>query len=376
MPLSRPGRDRSDPNSARRDDQPIRRAAVHRRSTFEPTPGHAQPRSRRAFLGILGGAGLVVGGGAFAVFGPFSEGAGAWLTGGPSASPSCRILGPPSSSTPSSSSTPTPSESAVPTETPSPGADAEPTPTETAPVAPAAGAMPVGDVTSSGTRWTQTYSQDFTTDAATGRVLSTYPAMGAYASGKDTSGYGEYAPDQVLSVHDSVLDYHLRTVAGQPLVASVLPDDYRPHQYARVSIRYRATSTLGYKFVGMLWPSSNDWDDGEIDWPEGDLDARARPASQVVGGTNPVTGEHIFEPAYQFFPPADQTQFHVATTEWTKGVVRFFWDGKLLAQVAQGVPTKPMRVTLQAETWLQRGAPPAGADGHVEIDWVVVYEPA
>lgn len=341
------------------------------RETYQPAHRGRDPRddssriARRVFL--LGGAGVVVvGGAAVAARAALSGGPDSAATGSPSAS---RSASPTAGSSPTPTPTPTPSKTVNPSET------AEPKETATAkPAVPVTGAMPTGEVTSNGTRWKQVFAEDFLTPAHTGRVLSTYPRMGAYESGKDTSGYGEYAPDLVLSVHDSVLDYHVGTLDGQALVASVLPDNYAPHQYARVSVRYRASSIRGYKFVGLLWPESNQWSDGEIDWPEGDLDGRARPASQVVGAYD-SSGNHIFAPPVQYFAATDQTAWHIATTEWTRGVVRFYWDGVLLATVTQGVPTKPMRVTLQAETWLDQGAPPAG-DGHIEVDWVVIYEPA
>lgn len=245
-------------------------------------------------------------------------------------------------------------------------------PTSDAP--PVSATMPTGDVVSNGTTWRPTLSEDFLTDAAPGAVLATYPRMNAYKNGADTSGHGTYAPQKVLSVSDSMLDFHLRTEHGRHLVAAVLPDDYRRHEHGRVQIRYRADPVSGYKFVGLLWPSSNVWNDGEIDWPEGDLDARARPASAIAGSRNLFTRAMSFAPAEQVFAGTDQSGFHVATTEWTAEAIRFYWDDDMVAEVNTGIPTKPMRVTLQAETWLGHGEPPDSADGHVEIDWIVIYD--
>jgi hypothetical protein len=42
--------------------------------------------------------------------------------------------------------------------------------------------------------------------------------------------------------------------------------------------------------------------------------------------------------------------------------------------VTQGVPSQPMRVTMQAETWVNEGPPSASSDGHIEIDWITIYE--
>lgn len=288
---------------------------------------------------------------------------------------------PPMNGQPSSGPTASASATASATPTPTPSATASATPTETptpepvASAAPVGSTMPTGTLVSNGTTWTQVYAEDFLTNAPLGSVASAYPKLGFYQSGKDTSGYGQYAPNQVLSVSNSMLDFHLRSVNGQPLATAILPDNYAPHVHARVSVRYRADAISGYKFVGMLWPSSNVWNEGEIDWPEGDLTRKARPASAIAGTLGQgKSGGPIFLPPQEMFAATDQTQFHVATTEWTSSAVRFYWDDTLVAEVTQGVPTKPMRVTLQAETWINQGAPSTSSDGHVEIDWITIYE--
>ncbi|MDP4332725.1 glycoside hydrolase family 16 protein [Curtobacterium sp. A7_M15] len=232
--------------------------------------------------------------------------------------------------------------------------------------------MPRGDVTSNGRTWKQTYAEDFTTDAGLGSVLDTYPRLGAYSGYSDTSGRGYYAPDKVLSVSNGNLDFWLHSEGGQPLVATVLPDDYAPHTTGRVSIRYKTTNTDGYKFVGMLWPSSNDWNEGEIDWPEGDLGSTVRPASAIPGSMS--DGVMTFDSSIEQHTTSTQSSgYHVATTEWDHGEVRFFWDGTLVSTTRSAVPTTPMRVTLQAETAIG-GSVPTSASGHVDVDWVSIWD--
>jgi hypothetical protein len=233
--------------------------------------------------------------------------------------------------------------------------------------------MPVGDVDSNGRVWRQTLAQDFSTPAPLGTVASVYPGMSFYDGFADTSGLGTYAPDKVLSVADGNLDFHFHSENGRPLVAAVLPDGYAPHTTARVSIRYKTTVTEGYKFVGMLWPSSNDWNDGEIDWPESlTLGAKPRPASAIPGT---MVNRHMrYDRSVQVHADTDTTQYHVATTEWDKGIVRFYWDGELVSSTTVAVPTKPMRVTLQGETWTDHTSVPAEASGHVSVDWVAIWD--
>lgn len=230
---------------------------------------------------------------------------------------------------------------------------------------------PKGNVVSNGRTWKQTYRQDFDTAAPTGTVAKRYPGMGLYDGFADTSGQGRYTPSKVLSVSNSALDFYLKSDAGRPMAAAVMPDGYKPHTTGRVSIRYKTTNTPGYKFVVMLWPNSDNWNEGEIDWPEATLGAKPRPASAVPGSMS--TRGMVFQPERETFAPTDTSLYHVATTEWDRTAVRFYWDGKLVASTTKAVPTKPMRVTLQAET--DTGSrTPAKASGHVKVDWVTIYD--
>lgn len=232
-------------------------------------------------------------------------------------------------------------------------------------------AMPVGNVTSNGRRWIQVTRNDFTKSAARGTVPTAYPQFGYYDGFKDTSRQGLYAPKKVLSAHSGVLDFWMHAEHGQPLGAVVIPENYTPRTTARVSIRFRTTNTVGYKFVGMLWPSSNDWNDGEIDWPEFALGGTAHPASAVPGSYE--DGMMAFD-ARQGASPTGTTGWHIATTEWDKKVVRFYWDNRLVAQTTKAVPKKPMRVTLQAETLTDGRSVPKNASGHIYVDWISVWK--
>lgn len=279
----------------------------------------------------------------------------------------------PSSTAPGSTAAPT-TNTATPLVTPTPKQTPTPTPTPTPTATPTAvpTTLPVGDVTSNGRTWRQSYAEDFTKPAALGTVASVYPGMGLYDGFQDTSGLGTYAPAKVLSVADGNLDFDFHSEDGRPLVAAVMPDGYAPHTTARVSIRYKTTVTDGYKFVGMLWPSSDEWNDGEIDWPESlTLGASPRPASAIPGT---YANRHVkYDRSVQVHAKTDTTEYHVATTEWDAGIVRFYWDGELVSSTTEAVPTKPMRVTLQGETWTDHGAVPTDASGTVSVDWISIW---
>jgi beta-glucanase (GH16 family) len=233
-------------------------------------------------------------------------------------------------------------------------------------------AMPVGNVTSYGRTWHQVYKENFSTTASLGQFSKKYPKIASYNGYDDTSGHGLYDPAHVLSVHNGVLDFDLHTISGKPRVSSIAPDNYLSLKTGRFSIRYKTTKTAGYKFVGMFWPSDDVWNEGEIDWPEADLGAKPRPASAIAGSYH--DGTMTFMPGYQKFAATDTTGWHTATTEWGKGVIRFYWDGKLLLTVTKGVPTQAMHVQLQAETAIAEPSPKASAVGHVDIDWISIWK--
>ena len=123
-------------------------------------------------------------------------------------------------------------------------------------------AMPVGDLKG----WKQNFKEDFTKPAALGQVGKVYgESLRGYDGFTDTSGNGTYAPDKVLSVANGKLNYNLHTENGKPLVATPVLNDYRGQTYGKYSIRFRADTLVGYKIAFMQWPSSDNWNEGEID---------------------------------------------------------------------------------------------------------------
>ncbi|NUT70581.1 glycoside hydrolase family 16 protein [Pseudarthrobacter sp. C4D7] len=231
---------------------------------------------------------------------------------------------------------------------------------------------PKGDLPS----WRQTMVQDFDVPAPLGAVGQVYgPDMRGYSDFSDSSGFGTYTPDDVLSVHDGYLDFHLHYSNDRPRVASVIPFGYTGQTYGRYSVRFRYDAIPGYKMAFLLWPSSDDWNEGEIDWPEGALDGSLY-GNSAIKGTRTTDGMD-FDPADKTYSKARAGQWHVATIEWKPGLVRWFLDDELVDQTTKprGVPDTPMRWTLQVETADDAKAdfPAAGTDGHLQVDWVAQY---
>jgi beta-glucanase (GH16 family) len=226
--------------------------------------------------------------------------------------------------------------------------------------------------------WTRVYAQDFLTDQSPG----TWP--GAYAStvygydcddwgirgGCDTSKRGDYDRKAVVSAKAGVMNYHVRTNNGVPKVAAEGPAiNGQPNSqvYGRYSVRFRVDRGLtGYKSAWLLWPASNDWDEGEIDFPEGDLDGDIEGFNHCPG--DPARNCYAFDTGVRM-----DSGWHTATIEWLPSSLRFYLDGALRGTTTTGVPATPFRWVLQTETNLDGSPIPPAAAGHVQIDWMVMW---
>ena len=136
--------------------------------------------------------------------------------------------------------------------------------------------------------------------------------------------------------------------------------------YGMYSVCFKADAGLkGFKTAWLLWPDSNVWADGEIDFPEADLGDTINAFDHQVGNPS-VNALAVSTSAYY-------TSWHVATIKWTAARVSFILDGRVIGSSTMS-PSVPMHLVLQTETDLR--APAAPVAGNVYIDWVVIYAPA
>lgn len=244
-----------------------------------------------------------------------------------------------------------------------------PSPGSSSPKSSSAGtdAMPVGDLPG----WKQNYREDFTKPARLGEIEEVYGSgMRGYDGFPDTSKRGIYTPDRVLSVSGGVLDFYLHTATVEgvsaPRVAAPILNRWKGQTYGRYSLRFRADDVAGYKVAFMLWPSSDRWEEGEMNFPEGRLSTTISAYSHCVG--NPADN------CLAAFTGVDMRDWHVATTEWTPAGVTFFLDGRRLGTATgEGVPSTKFRWTLQAETEIGGDGTPPSAAGHLQVDWATSY---
>lgn len=255
-----------------------------------------------------------------------------------------------------------------------PAATATPTPTPTVTATPQP--MPVGDLTG----WKQVLAEDFTTPVALGSwSTSSYASRWyGYSGYNDTSGNGTYAPDKVMSVKDGALDWSIRTEDGKHYVSAMVPRNPNSgwgQTYGRYSFRFRSDLLPGYKFVGLLWPDSDNWAAGEIDFPEANnLTDSGELYANMYSVGNLTTKQPGAAHRISTITPLAGSGWHTATIEWAPGSVTYYLDGTNLGSHTVGVPSSSFHLVLQLETAVTGPAPADSVAGHLQIDWVTMYE--
>ncbi|WP_439692318.1 family 16 glycosylhydrolase [Curtobacterium sp. SP.BCo] len=256
----------------------------------------------------------------------------------------------------SPSDDPTPSDEPTDGSTPS-GAPitAAPEPTESAePDTPAADAADA-DADQSTLAPAASFVEDFDVPAVAGTLSNAYKqAWQPYPDG--TSGI--YVPSKTVSVHDGVMDVALGGAGAAGTFGSTT--GAYSHVGGSFSVRAKATGGDGNGAAFMLWPSSDKWSDGEIDFPEGNFESR------------PSAFQHSMTPGQE----AERTQldsgvswrdWHTYTIDWDPGKsVTYKVDGNVIGTITHDVPTTEHRFMFQTGNW--------GASGNLLIDWVSTTE--
>ncbi len=272
---------------------------------------------------------------------------------------------------------------------------------EAASGSPSGQAMPKGNLPG----WKQVIAEDFATSIPRGGFVpgrtygllaptcSAYQAygkrLGVYGDGP-VNTYGYYDARRTLSTSGSLLDMylHIDPTTGRRVSAAVTP--FRPgrtdnaHLYGRWSYRMRSFNATGSNWacVSLLWPQKDaDWPrSGEIDWPEGNV--RALPAGtpgRIEGFVHPRGASTGWDGTIHI-PGRNGlwTNWHTFTIEWRPNSLKVFLDKVAVMSTTARVPNTPMRwVTQSGPSNDERGRSlrPSGS-AHVQIDWVVAYDPA
>jgi hypothetical protein len=258
---------------------------------------------------------------------------------------------------------------------------ATPSPTN---ACPSGECLPLGDLPG----WRQIFTDDFIEPVALGQwsgcsmepmVCSGLPdayrdRWWAFLEGWSDQASGSYSPARVFSIAGGVLDIHVHTESGAHLAAAPVPLIHARNGafgqlYGRYAVRFTSDALHGYKVAWLLWPDSETWPrDGEIDFPEGNLDMvieaylhrrNATAGSDTAGFSSgvPVSGG-----------------WHTAVIEWKKDSAVFILDGNVIGATMDRIPDTPMHWVLEVTTTLDGYEPADETEGHVRIDWVAVWE--
>jgi hypothetical protein len=244
------------------------------------------------------------------------------------------------------------------------------------PASPPLGTAPRGDLPG----WKQVFVDDFNASVVRGRLLAD-PRYGsrwfAYSGYADTSGRGNYEPAAVLSTSGGALDWYVHTAGGRHKVAAmvpIVPATGWGQKYGRYSVRFRSDELPGYKLAFMLWPDTDNWGEGEVDFPEvGSLERGNHLYANLYQRGNTATRAPGPTTGFTTTTDAAGSGWHVATTEWSPGKLSYLLDGKTLGTLTAGVPDTSFHMVLQVETMAGGPAPSAAVAGHVQVDWVTMY---
>jgi hypothetical protein len=233
---------------------------------------------------------------------------------------------------------------------------------------PSGQAMPDHPVAAGGVTWLPVHADDFVVDAAAGREFTRIygDTFHAYTDG---SGEGRYRRDNV-SVSGSVLEIRVGERDGVDSGAAGALFEWGLEGPLRTAIRLRAdTSIPGYGAAVQLWPTSDVWSEGELNFPEGDFSGSLNLYHHRVGSQPEVN--HLAVEGL-----ASWDAWHTAVVEWWPGrSVDYYLDGRLVGSVTEPaqVPTEPHNWVLQAASVYDL---PAGGSGRLQVDWAVVWRPA
>ncbi|TCK66306.1 glycoside hydrolase family 16 protein [Curtobacterium sp. PhB136] len=214
-------------------------------------------------------------------------------------------------------------------------------------------AVPVGNIG----KFKQTFREDFKTAApAKGKFAKTYAkSWQPYPDGMS----GMYYSGSQISAHDGSMDVVLDGKHGAAGTFGT-PTGAWGHVGGKFSIRARALGGKANGAAFMLWPTSNVWSDGEIDFPESNFEA-----TPMVHHHSMVKGKEVN--AISTSTGVKWKDWHVYSVEWIPGKsVTYFVDNRVISKVTKDVPKSAHRYMFQVGNW--------GAAGHLYIDWVTTYD--
>lgn len=227
------------------------------------------------------------------------------------------------------------------------------------------------------------------------------------STGQDTSKRGWYRAEQA-SIHDGSMDVKLQTIDSKPRVFAPIPKvptsaggqgNSWPHNGqlgGRYSVDVKLSGAIPrYKQAFLLWPDTGVWEDGELDFPEGEFDSTNNSVTAFSHAVLTNKTQNCSSNMYRYSPadtPVNQTakwttSWHTYVQEWipsngnasdaaNPGKWSVYVDGVLIHETTNPncIPSKPMHWVLQIETAIGGAAPAASTVGNVYIDNVSIQK--
>lgn len=222
--------------------------------------------------------------------------------------------------------------------------------------------------------WVLAYRQDFGAPMALGQWPGPYTDLTAYTGCCEAhNGVTWYDPAQTLSAHGGYLDVWVlkawRDGAMRPIGTAIKPTIAGGILRGRITVRLGVfpdgvDSMRLWSMSSLLFPKSNVWEQGEVNWPEGGLDAQTPVAFNHKLGDPKVNCSVQYNKAWTL---AGWAQY---TIDWTPTYFRFYRNGVALGTSTCALPVNPMVYVLQIGT-LGR-TPSADSHGHVLIDSIQI----
>ena len=212
---------------------------------------------------------------------------------------------------------------------------------------------PVGNIK----HFKQVFTQNFgKAAAAKGAMASTYAK--SWQPYPDGTG-GMYWSGSQVSVRNGSMDVALDGKHGAAGTFGT-PSGAWGNVGGKFTVRARATGGTGNGAAFILWPTSNTWSEGEIDYPEANFES------------SPMLHHHSMRPgseanAMSLSTNVSWRDWHTYSIEWVPGKsVKYRLDSKVIKIVKKDVPRTPHRYMFQVGNW--------GAAGHLYIDYVTMYK--
>ena len=149
--------------------------------------------------------------------------------------------------------------------------------------------------------------------------------------------------------------------------------------YGRYTVRFRTAGGYragsdpaagqGYGTAFLLWPVSDTWAEGEVNFPEmawGD---------RIAGFVHTIGKPQVNSSEFHTESTTDEG-WHTATIEWSPALLRFLLNGTEIARATSDVPSTSFRWGFQSGGMLAE--PATDVDGRLYVDSILIesYRPA